>query len=55
MAKYRVLEQSFINNSLVEVGAIVEYDGEVAGNLELIEEPKSKKAKAAPADGEDLV
>lgn len=58
MAKYRVLEKSFINNTIVEVGEIVEYEGRASGNLELIEEPKpsKSKAKAAPADdGQDLV
>jgi hypothetical protein len=37
MPKYLVLEQSFINNTLVEAGAEVEYDGEPSGNLELID------------------
>lgn len=46
MAQYKVLEKSFINGSLVEAGAIVEYDGEAADNLELIEE---KKKEATPA------
>ena len=55
MAKYRVLERSFINNALLEEGAIVEYDGEVASNLELIEEPKKGKSKAADETVGDLV
>lgn len=60
MAKYRVLEKSFINNTIVEAGEIVEYEGRASGNLELIEEAPAKpkgKAKAAPVedDGQDLV
>lgn len=59
MAKYRVLEKSFINNTIVEVGEVVEYDGRASSNLELIVEdapkPKGKKAPAAAEDGEDLV
>jgi hypothetical protein len=38
MAKYRVLEKSFINNALAEEGDIVEYDGEVSSNLELVDD-----------------
>lgn len=44
MAKYKVLEKSFINNSLAEEGETVEFDGEPGPNLELIEEPKPQKA-----------
>jgi hypothetical protein len=51
MPRYRVLERSFINNSTFEPGSIVEYEGEVAGNLELIKEPKVSRGK--PAKGED--
>lgn len=49
MARYRVLEKSFINNSVVEAGEEVEYDGEPGRNLELIE-PETKKAEKK-ADG----
>ena len=42
MARYRVLEKSFINNSVVEAGAEVEYDGEPSSTLELIDAPKKK-------------
>lgn len=53
MAKVRVLQTSFINNSLVHEGAVVEYDGEVGPNLELVEdETQAKKGKKAPAEGE---
>jgi hypothetical protein len=51
MAKYRVLEKSFIGNSIAEEGQVVEYDGEAANNLELVEDEKpAKKAKADSAD-----
>ena len=49
MAKYTVLEKSFINGSLVEAGTVVEYDGEASGNLELVEEAAPKKGKKAAA------
>lgn len=55
MPKYLVKRQSFLNNGIVEEGAIVEYDGDVHDNLELIEdEPKPKgkgKSKAPAAEG----
>ena len=51
MAKYRVLEKSFINNAVVEEGQVIEFDGEASSNLELIEDEKpAKKAKADSAD-----
>lgn len=34
MAKYKVLERSFIGNRIVEVGEVVEYDREPGENLE---------------------
>lgn len=56
MAKYRVLTKSFINNTIVEAGALVDYDGKPGSNLELVEgdKPEAKQAKgkgkgAAPA------
>lgn len=55
MAKYRVLTKSFINNTIVEAGDVVEYDGKPGSNLELVEADKPEaKAKgkgkgAAPA------
>lgn len=56
MAKqYKVLAQSFINNTLVEAGAIVEFDGEAGENLEEVKAPAKGKGKGdaqadAPAD-----
>lgn len=49
MAQYKVLEKSFIGNSLVEAGAIVEYDGEPGPNLEAVGGKKGK-GKAAPVE-----
>lgn len=49
MALYKVLEKSYINNSIVEAGDTVEFDGEAGSNLELVEEvAKPKKGKAVP-------
>ena len=45
MPKYLVKRQSFLNNGIVEEGAIVEYDGEVHDNLELIEDDSKPKGK----------
>lgn len=48
MPKYKVLEKSFINNSIVEPGEIVELDAKIKPkrNLELIEEKKPAQKKA---------
>lgn len=54
MAKYRVLEKSFINNSLVDEGTIVEFDGVPSANLEpldtaavaAVESPEAAHANA---------
>lgn len=53
MPQYRVLAKSFINNSIVEEGAIVEYEGEASDNLELIEDEKPKRKKGAAAQASD--
>lgn len=60
MPKYYVLAKSFINNTIAEVGDVVEYDGKPGSNLELIPEKKPdapKKGASAKAqdDGKDLV
>jgi len=34
MAKYRVITKSFINNSLVDEGTVVDFDGVPSDNLE---------------------
>ena len=38
MAKYKVLERSFINHAIREPGDVVEYDGMPGPNLELVKE-----------------
>lgn len=47
MAKYLVLEKSFINNGIREEGEIVEYDTRPGSNLKLVEDTKEdvKEAK----------
>lgn len=60
MAQYRVLATSFINNSIVEEGAVVEYDGKPGSNLELVVQDKAPaaapsgkgKKPAVPADAD---
>jgi hypothetical protein len=42
--KYKVLEKSFIHNTVVEAGEVVEYDGTPGPNLE----PWDGKSKPAP-------
>lgn len=55
MARYLVLAKSFINNTLVEEGAVVEYTGDAGPNLELIkdEAPVSKKPKLGGKGNDD--
>lgn len=57
MAQYKVLAKSFINNTIVEEGDIVEYDGKPGTNLELIKADKSgkkgSKQDSAPVDEAD--
>lgn len=50
MATYKVLEKSYINNAIWEEGDIVELDGEVSSNLELIDEKKPKSKADTSAD-----
>lgn len=53
MPQYRVLHTSFINNAIVQEGAVIDYDGEAGPNLELIKGKKGKATAAEPAaDGE---
>jgi hypothetical protein len=47
MAQVRVLQKSYINNRIVEEGEIIEYDGELSGNLEPVK--KGKKDAEPPA------
>jgi hypothetical protein len=52
MAKYKVLERSYLNDKLVEAGETVVYDGEPGKALELVEEtPKAAAGDAGEGDG----
>jgi hypothetical protein len=51
MPKYRVLEKSFINNALVEEGAIVTYDEKPGPNLE----PMDAAAETARAEADSTL
>lgn len=54
MARYIVLQRSFIDNAIVEEGQVVEYDGRPGINLQLAEGEKPYKApkgqKSEPAE-----
>lgn len=57
MAQYRVLTKSFINNSIVEEGEVIEFDGKPGSNLELVQDEakpagKAKKSAAVPSDAD---
>lgn len=52
MAKYKVLVKSFINNTIVEAGTVVEYDGKPGSNMEPVKEAKPD-AKAKGKDSKD--
>jgi len=47
MARYRLLEKTFINNALHDAGAIVEYDGQPGSTLQ----PLDVKGKGDIPDG----
>lgn len=49
MAEYIVLEKSFINNTLVEPGEKVEYEGKAGKNLQPV---KARRGKADAAEAE---
>ncbi len=49
MPKYKVLQKSFIGDRLVEVGEVVDYEGEMGSNLESLDKPTDKLA--ASEDG----
>lgn len=49
MAKFKVLETSYINGQIVAPGDIVDYDGVASANLEPIGSPKEVEAAAKAA------
>lgn len=56
MPKVRVLVKSFINGNLIDPetmpaeACIIEYEGKVGSNLELVEEEKPKRGRTAAAE-----
>lgn len=46
MALVRVLTKSFINNTIVEEGDVIEYDGKLGTNLVLVKDDKRKRGNA---------
>jgi len=52
MPRYLVLAKSFINNTIVEEGEVVEYDGKPGSNLELVKATKSKTEAKAESKSE---
>jgi hypothetical protein len=55
MPKYRVLKKSFINHSLHEEGAVIDFDGTPGDNLEAIdEEAKEATSGASNANADSL-
>lgn len=59
MARYKVLEPSFIGNRFCSEGDIVSFDGEAGPNLELLDDPldhdddgKKGGARKVPAASE---
>ena len=56
MAKVKVLVKSFINGNLIdpetmpEDKCIIEYEGKIGSNLELIEDEKPRRGRAASAE-----
>lgn len=59
MPQYRVLTKSFINNTIVEEGDVIEFDGKAGSNLALIDNekpaPAKGKAKAKAKDAAESV
>lgn len=53
MPHYKVLQKSFINNTVYEEDAIIEYDGVAGSNLELIVDRSKSKAKSVDQQNND--
>lgn len=52
MPKYEVLQVSFIDNRLVQVGDVIDFDGEPGPNLKPVDKAAQKAANEAQAPGE---
>jgi hypothetical protein len=50
MPRYLVITKSFINNSIVEEGEIIEYDGKAGSNLELVKGKAKAESKSETQD-----
>ena len=50
MSKYRVTADSFIGNKMCRPDEIIDYNGDVSANLELVKEKKGVKTNAPTAD-----
>jgi len=49
MARYKIPNKSFINDSIVEAGAVIEYNGKFPGSdWEKLEDPRESKPTLAP-------
>lgn len=46
MPRYKVLERSYIDNRIVEAGAIITFDGKPGANLQLVEDAPRKADKS---------
>lgn len=58
MPKYRLLADSFINNTLLKAGAEVDYDGEPGANMESVDKAAERivaAQKATPKSVSSLV
>lgn len=56
MPKYEVLARSYIGNTIVEPGEVVEYGGAPGSNLKLVVEPEpAPKPRAAPVVDESIL
>jgi hypothetical protein len=55
MAKYRVLAKSFIGNSMVEEGTVVDYDGIPSDNLEAMDKPAEAAAEQSAQANMDSI
>lgn len=54
MARYRVLEKSFINNRLVQPGEEIDYDGEASANLQRLDAgPEDVKPEKRQGKGKE--
>jgi hypothetical protein len=53
MARYRILDRTFIHGSLRERGEIVEYDGKAGSTLEPLDPPEPPEDEE-PADGGEV-